>query len=673
MYEIKYRPGKQLQDADCLSRNPDFKQCTNTKLSPFQKVEVLQTYEHHIINEPPINPVTDIAEPFQIFDKKELDISFESLNDRTGKPLAYKLNIYNNTQPTPLAMSIEKRDYDLYNSQRNCPETSIIIDFITKNEKHTNLPESVIANRDKFLMSSEGILLHIHITRPNSSKKNKHLIQQIVLPINMRHDIFKDYHDRLTHSGFEATFQAIQRHYWWRTLRKDLVHYIDTCTKCQQMGRKTQHTPLGTYPERSLFDAWHIDHFKLSKESPNGNRFVLVAVESLSRFPELIPVKTTNAQDTARAIFDHIICRYGVPTSIISDRNTSFINLLMKTLCELLQVKQNFTAPYHPRSNGMAESMVKRVKSSLKSLISPTQTDWELHLPSIALAHRIMPNSSTNYSPAFVMYGADLTLSVDKICKKQLSDIHPNVRDELSQFIDHMKNIRTITQENITYAHERMRAYHDSKAKHTTYAVGDLVWLYKETTPVSLDHKLICRFDGAYEVIQVFNNSYKLRHTQTNKETSFINASRLKKARSPTESVIRSYSHNTTTTNRTDTQTDTPTNTQPDTPTNTRTDTPTNTPDTNHHTAPRQKQSTSHNDKQHDQNKIVEQVLNLKQMNRDRHYLIKLAGHQWPYWISQTNANKQGIIIPAHLIADALRTHTWTGKPRQRLYSNKSK
>ncbi len=94
----------------------------------------------------------------------------------------------------------------------------MIINFITKNEKHANLPAAIVANKDKFFMSAEGILLHLHITRPNSARKNKKLIQQIVLPSNMRHEIFKDYHDRLTHTGFEATFQAIQKYYWWRSL-----------------------------------------------------------------------------------------------------------------------------------------------------------------------------------------------------------------------------------------------------------------------------------------------------------------------------------------------------------------------------------------------------------------------------------------------------------------------
>ncbi len=57
-----------------------------------------------------------------------------------------------------------------------------------------------------------------------------------------------------------------------------------------------------------------------------GNRYIVVAIDYFSRWPETRPLKATNAETVATFIYVEIICRFGSPRIIQSDRGTYFVN-----------------------------------------------------------------------------------------------------------------------------------------------------------------------------------------------------------------------------------------------------------------------------------------------------------------------------------------------------------
>ena len=62
----------------------------------------------------------------------------------------------------------------------------------------------------------------------------------------------------------------------------------------------------------------------------------------------------------------------------------------------------------------------------------------------------------------------------------------------------------------------------------------------------------------------------------------------------------------------------------------------------------------------------VTDIINLRMRNYDKTFLCKFANCQFPEWLSQREADKQGIRIPKHLVTRALQTRMWMGKVRQR-------
>jgi len=71
------------------------------------------------------------------------------------------------------------------------------------------------------------------------------------------------------------------------------------------------------------------------------------------RMKYVIGIQLSN--QTAQALYEHYICIYGVPTKIVSDQGTHFINELMNAPTHLLDWHHIKTAPYHPQTNGIIE------------------------------------------------------------------------------------------------------------------------------------------------------------------------------------------------------------------------------------------------------------------------------------------------------------------------------
>ena len=97
------------------------------------------------------------------------------------------------------------------------------------------------------------------------------------------------------------------------------------------------------------FEHIAIDFVTFLPVTENGYDCILTVVDRFSKLVTLIPTTVAvSAADTARLIFDHIICKYGVPTKIISDRDTRFTSLFWQALFKLLSVKLNLSTAYHP-------------------------------------------------------------------------------------------------------------------------------------------------------------------------------------------------------------------------------------------------------------------------------------------------------------------------------------
>ena len=77
---------------------------------------------------------------------------------------------------------------------------------------------------------------------------------------------------------------------------------------------------------------------------------ICVVVDRLNKSAHFIPVMSTfSAKDYARIFIDDIVCRHGIPSSIISDRGARFTSRFWRSSEKGLGTKVTLSTAFHPQ------------------------------------------------------------------------------------------------------------------------------------------------------------------------------------------------------------------------------------------------------------------------------------------------------------------------------------
>lgn len=96
-----------------------------------------------------------------------------------------------------------------------------------------------------------------------------------------------------------------------------------------------------------------------------GNKYVLVAVEYISRWFEAQALPTNNAKVVVKFLKRLFNC-FSIPRVIISDRCTHFCNQLMKKVLKHLGVTHKISTSYHPQTSRQVEVVNHDIKRILE-------------------------------------------------------------------------------------------------------------------------------------------------------------------------------------------------------------------------------------------------------------------------------------------------------------------
>ena len=132
---------------------------------------------------------------------------------------------------------------------------------------------------------------------------------------------------------------------------------VKSCDQCQSAAKMPVKVPLE--PWRPATEPWervHIDY-----AGPVDGQYLLVIVDSFSKWPEVVITSTMTTSATLR-ILTESFARNGNPKTLVSDNGPQFVSDAFKQFCESRGIIRMNTPPYHPSSNGQAERYVDTVK-----------------------------------------------------------------------------------------------------------------------------------------------------------------------------------------------------------------------------------------------------------------------------------------------------------------------
>ena len=115
--------------------------------------------------------------------------------------------------------------------------------------------------------------------------------------------------------------------YFWLTMETDCCQFVQRCPECQ-MHKDLIHVPpfeLHALTSPWPFSMWGVDMIeRVSPKSFNGHKYILVAIDYFTKWAEVASYASLIVAKVAKFIRSHIICRYGIPHELISNRGVHF-------------------------------------------------------------------------------------------------------------------------------------------------------------------------------------------------------------------------------------------------------------------------------------------------------------------------------------------------------------
>ncbi len=310
-------------------------------------------------------------------------------------------------------------------------------------------------------------------------------------------------HDNVlaTHLGIRKTLSRLLESVWWPGMVRDTEIYIKSCHGCLTRKSPSKNARANLKPIESGPEPFSYVQMDIKGPLPltlNGNRFILVLVDTMTKFVTCKPLKTQDTNSTAEAFLE-IICGYGIPAKVGTDRGQNFISDTMKRVYEMLGVKKLTSTAYHPETQGLVERTNYNLGQCLSFFVSRKQDDWDLYLPLITYSLNTTTQDSIKQMPFVAMFGRTPPLlthfefDINYFTYSEDEDFAFELRRRLQL-------IWKMLTENNKKAQQKMATHYNKKAEDHTSLAGDLVYVHNPHVPKGRSFKLSHPWFGPYQI-----------------------------------------------------------------------------------------------------------------------------------------------------------------------------
>ncbi|GKF11537.1 putative reverse transcriptase domain-containing protein [Tanacetum coccineum] len=205
---------------------------------------------------------------------------------------------------------------------------------------HTNLPKRILIAQTKAL-KEENMKVEIlgRLIKPIFETRSDGIQcfeGRIWLPLFgglrdlIMHESYKSKYS--IHPGSDMMYQDLKKLYWWPDMKAEIATY------------------------------WE----KITIRTPSGYDSIWVIVDRLTKSAHFLPMKKTDSiEKLAQLYLKEIVCKHGMPTSIIFDRDSLFTSRFWKSLQEAMGTQLDMSTAYHPETDGQSERTIQTLEDTL--------------------------------------------------------------------------------------------------------------------------------------------------------------------------------------------------------------------------------------------------------------------------------------------------------------------
>ncbi|WVZ97309.1 hypothetical protein U9M48_042857 [Paspalum notatum var. saurae] len=240
-------------------------------------------------------------------------------------------------------------------------------------------------------------------------------------------------------------------------MKRAVAEYVAICDTCQRVKAEHQR-PAG------LLQSLKVPEWKWEEITID----FIVGLPRIQKGAKLVEL-----------YISRIVCLYGVPKRIISDRGSQFTSRFWKQLHDSLDTKLRFSMAYHPQTDGQTERTNQILEDMLRACTIQYGTSWDKCLPYAEFSYNNSYQTNLKKLPFEALYG--------KRCRTPL-----------------FWNQTGEKQENLRVAQSRQRSYADVRRRDLFFKVDDHVYL-KVSLGIrrfNMKGKLAPRYIGPFKILE---------------------------------------------------------------------------------------------------------------------------------------------------------------------------
>ncbi|GJY52549.1 reverse transcriptase domain-containing protein [Tanacetum coccineum] len=291
-------------------------------------------------------------------------------------------------------------------------------------------------------------------------------------------DILTACHSGPTGGHYGANYTAkkvFDSGFYWPTIYRDAHDSVTRCDTCQRQGKISQRDemPQNSIQVYEIFDVWGIG-FMGPFPSSRGNKYILVAIDYLSKWVEAKALPTNDARV--------VMLKYGVT--------------------------HRLSTAYHPQTSGQVEVSNRGLKLILERIMGKNCASWSNKLDDALWSFRAAYKTPIGCTPYKLVYGKACHLPIELEHKAYWALKHANfdletAGDHRKVQLNELNELRDHAYENSLIYKEKTKRIHDSKIKNRVFNVGDQVLLFNSRLKM-FSGKLKSRWSGPFTIAHVF-------------------------------------------------------------------------------------------------------------------------------------------------------------------------
>nr|GFA18072.1 putative reverse transcriptase domain-containing protein [Tanacetum cinerariifolium] len=234
------------------------------------------------------------------------------------------------------------------------------------------------------------------------------------------------------HSGSTKMYQDLRKLYWWPNMKADITTYVSQCLKCARV--KAEHLKPSGLLQQPKIPEWKWENVTMDfvtrlPRTPSGYDSIWVIVDRLTKSAHFLPKKKTDSiEKLAELYLKEIVCKHGVPVSVIFDRDSLFTSRFWVSLQKALGAQLELSTAYHPETDGQSERTIQTLKDMLRACVTDFGSSWDKHLSLVEFSYNNSYHASIKAAPFEALYGRKCRLPIcwNEVGESQL--IGPELR-----------------------------------------------------------------------------------------------------------------------------------------------------------------------------------------------------------------------------------------------------